>query len=75
MSLIDFEKYSNEELQTIHTQIQHILSERHEKRKNELLEKVKVALDNFYKEYNAYDICIAVDGEEIAIRRSDIYVV
>lgn len=75
MSLIDFEKCSNEELQTIHTQIQRILSERHEKRKDELLEKVKVALDNFYKEYNAYDICISVDGEEIAIRRSDIYVV
>ena len=75
MSPIDFEKCSNEELQAIHTQVQRILSERHEKRKDELLEKVKVALDDFYREYNAYDICVAVDGEDIAIRRSDIYVV
>lgn len=75
MSPIDFEKYSIEELQTIHTQIQLILSERHEKRKNELLEKVKIALDDFYREYNAYDICVSVDGEDISIRRSDIYIV
>lgn len=75
MSSIDFKKCSNEELLTITAQIQHIISERHEKRKNELLEKVKIALDDFYREYNAYDICIKVDEEDICIRRSDIYIV
>lgn len=75
MSPIDFEKCSNEELLTITAQIQHIISERHEKRKEELLEKVKIALDDFYREYNAYDICVSVDGEDIVVRRSDIYVV
>lgn len=75
MSSIDFKKCSNEELRAITAQIQRIISERHEKRKNELLEKVKIALDDFYREYNAYDICIKVDEEDICIRRSDIYIV
>lgn len=75
MSPIYLEQCSIEELKQIHTKVQHLLDERHEKRKNELFEKVKTALDDFYREYNAYDICIKVDEEDICIRCSDIYIV